>query len=155
MKILILVLLTSFLSACFLPAGQLKTNDFTWSSKTFPISKEKLYENIAEGFRRCDPYTEKANIGVKDCLHKTNGVILCDIYGGGAYGGRGSLVLGRIKLTGDKNKSTINAGVIHMFDDVIGGDKGATREAWITFAKEDYTICEQVVNENPTGDDFD
>jgi hypothetical protein len=99
----IIAVLAISLAGCATPPGRLTDADFVSKEVSLDVSVSEAATQLREGLRYCGPSSGGVifvtHHGIPDCMPaREDGSILCDLYVGGAYGGRSDVVLGRIEL---------------------------------------------------------
>ena len=113
-KIFTITLLLLFLSGCATPPGKLDDSDFVIKKYTINIPIQDAVRNFYSGLRYCGPYSGGilglgvTHHGIPECAPtKKNGTVVCDLYVGGADGGRTGVVLGRVNFKPYKTTTSV------------------------------------------------
>lgn len=143
---LLFITLVVFLSGCATPPGKLTDSDFIIEKYSIETAVPDAVSSFYEGLRYCGEYSGGVmgfgvtHHGIPDCAPiKSDGMVVCDLYVGGAYGGRSNLVLGRVDFMPNKNGTSVELRV-----QSFAANKDNILKSWKYFiANESNKVCPQ------------
>lgn len=138
-----LLLLAISVAGCTTPPGQLKNSDFVLRSVDLQRPVSNVVSDFYQGLRYCGPSSGGiifvTHYGVPECSpSRPDGTVVCDLYVGGAYGGRSNVVLGRADFIPIKEGTRLELRIRNY-----AANKKTILDAWKQFATgQAHKVCQ-------------